>query len=285
MAIQADILRAHEFAPITQDYTQRDTILYALGLGLGADPLDEGDLDYLLETRGRVLPTFAVTLASPGMWIRDPRFGVDFTKLVHMGQEAVFHRPLPLNAKVTATPRIAGLYDRGPGRGAALVVERQVADPDQPADPFTTIRQTLLLRGDGGFGGPLLPAGDMPPPPGRDPDQGMTVAISPRAALIYRLVADLNPLHADPAFARAAGFDRPILHGLASYGIAGRALMRVTGAGLAALSCRFAGIVMPGDPLRLSLWREGLDVHFQAHVGDRLVLDRGLARLEENHAG
>lgn len=285
MAIQAHTLLHHRFDPITQTYASRDAILYALGIGLGADPMDEGDLDYLLETRGQVLAPFAVTLASPGMWIRDPRFGVDFTRLVHAEQEALFHRPLPPSGTVTARPRVVGLYDRGAGKGAVLVVEREIADPDSPTAPFATIRQTLLLRGDGGFGGSPPPAVAVTAPPDRRADHRLAVPVSPRAALIYRLVADLNPLHADPAFARKAGFERPILHGLASYGMAGRAVMRATGRGLASLSCRFSGIVVPGDTMTLSLWREGESVHFQAHVGDRLVLDRGFARLEDNHAG
>lgn len=285
MAIQADTLLHHRFDTITQTYAPRDTILYALGIGLGADPLDEGDLDYLLEARARVLPSFAVTLASPGMWIRDPAFGVDFARLVHVEQEALFHCPLPPSGTVTARPRVAGLYDRGAGKGAVLVVEREIVDPDNPGSPYATIRQTLLLRGDGGFGGSPPPAVAVAAPPDRLADHQLAVPISPRAALIYRLVADLNPLHADPAFARKAGFERPILHGLASYGMAGRAVMRATGHGLASLSCRFAGIVMPGDIMTLSLWREGKDAYFQAHVGDRLVLDRGFARLEDNHAG
>ena len=203
MAIQAETLLAHRFPELRQSYSERDAILYALGVGLGADPLDERDLDYLIETRLKVLPSFAATLASPGMWIRDPQFGADFKKLVVSSQEAEFHAPLPPAADVKATPRVASLYDRGEGKGALLTVEREVRDAADDTR-YATVRQTLLLRGDGGFGGMPAPRVEVAPVPDRAPDAKEVVTISPRAALIYRLSGDLNPLHADPAFAKAA---------------------------------------------------------------------------------
>lgn len=281
MAIDPERLLNHAFPEIRQSYTHRDVILYALGLGLGADPLDESDLDYLLEARLKVLPTMAVTLATPGMWIRDPAFGVDFVKLVHSEQETLFHAPLPTAATVTATPHVASLHDRGEGKGAVLVVERKVCDADTGTH-YSTIRQTLLLRGDGGFGGETPPPPSNPSAPDRTPDYRMSVPISPRAALIYRLSGDWNPLHADPAIAAAAGFKRPILQGLASFGIAGRALMRATGKTLASLSCRFSGIIMPGDTIDFSIWEHEGSMIFTADAGDRRVLDRGLAIMEDN---
>lgn len=275
-------LVGHRFAELRQHYDARDAILYALGLGLGSDPLDETDLDFLLETRLKILPTFAVTLASPGMWIRDPRFGVDFGRLVHSEQDAIFHNGLAPAGDVRATPQVALLADRGADKGAVVVIERLILDGDDRK--LATIRQTLLLRGDGGFGG-NAPA---PPPPhiipDREPDYSLAIPVSPRAALIYRLSGDWNPLHADPAVARAAGFDRPILHGLATYGITGHAIMRATGRSLKRLACRFAGVVLPGDTLTLALWADGDLVLFEAHVAERRVLDRGLAELETAHA-
>jgi acyl dehydratase len=277
MPINAQALIDHRFEPINQSYTARDTILYALGLGLGSDPLDDDDLDYLLEPRGKVLPSFAATLGSPGMWIRDPRFGVDFERLVHAEQWMTFASALPAEGHVAATPRIAGLFDRGEGRGAVLVVERDILDAKKGGH-IATARQTLLLRGDGGFGG------EPPPTPiaeggGDTVDCEVNVQVSRRAALIYQLSGDWNPLHSDPVFAARAGFARPILHGLASYGIAGRAAMRAFGADLAVLSCRFAGVVYPGDLLRFRFRRRGDSVSFVAGVDERIVLDRGLATL------
>lgn len=275
MAIRPDLLRAHQFPETRQTYTKRDAILYALGVGLGADP---ADLPFLLEDRLAVLPTFAVTLGSPGLWIRAPQFGVDFARLVHSEQAAVFHESLAPEGEVVARARVASVADRGPGKGAVVVVERDVADASD-ARPLCTIRQTLLLRGDGGFGGEP-PKRQEPVVPDREPDRLASVSVDPRAALIYRLSGDWNPLHADPEAARRAGFERPILHGLASYAIAGVAVGRALGrspAALAALDCRFAGIVHPGDRLDFRIWREGRGAAFQAFVGERKALDQGFA--------
>lgn len=276
MTVDTVRLQSHRFSEIAQSYDPRDAILYALGLGLGEDPLDEDDLGYLLETRLDVLPSFAVTLASPGMWIRDPAFGVDFAKLVHSEQDAIFHRPLPPGTSVMATPRIAGLYDRGSGKGAVLIVERSIREAGS-GQPYATVRQTLLLRGDGGFGGPPPPMLETTSPPNRPADLSMSVPVSPRAALIYRLSGDWNPLHSDPQAAAKAGFDRPILHGLASYGIAARAMQRMIGAVPTRVACRFSGIVFPGDTLDFKAWRQSDDLYaFEAFIGDRRVLDRGV---------
>lgn len=274
MTLNPAALLDYRFAAIEQSYTARDAILYALGIGLGTDPLDRDDLDYLLESRLKLLPTFAATLSSPGMWIRDPALGVDFARLVHVEQDVTFHRALPTSATVSATPRIASLTDRGPGKGAVVVVEREIVADDLL---LATVRQSLLLRGDGGFGGPPADRAVNLTVPQRPADHRLEVPISPRAALIYRLSGDWNPLHADPDYARSAGFERPILHGLASYGIAGRAIMRATGRTLKRLACRFAGIIVPGDRLDLSLWQESDRILFEASVGERRVLDRGLA--------
>ncbi len=268
---------AHDFGIQQQTYAPRDAILYALGLGLGRDPLDLAELRFLDERALAVLPSFGVTLCSPGMWIRAPELGVDFTKLVHSAQSAEFLLPLPPQASVTGTARVASLTDRGEGRGALLVLERTIADAESGA-VYCRLEQTLLLRADGGFGGPaaLLPVADAPE---GDPDFVEQLGISPRAALIYRLSGDWNPLHLDPAFARGAGFDRPILHGLASYGMAGVAISRALArdpASISRLECRFSGVVFPGDQLEFRIWRDGPNAaRFHAFVGLRKVLDGG----------
>jgi acyl dehydratase len=278
MVIRADLLLAHEFPEARQSYTKRDAILYALGVGLGADPTDPDDLPFLLEDRLKVLPTFAVTLGSPGMWIRAPDFGVDFPKLVHYEQHSAFHAPIPQEAEVVSRARVATVSDRGPGKGAVVVFERKISGASEGA-LYCTLRQTLLLRGDGGFGGE--PPEKLPSIiPDREPDTFTTFAVDPRAALIYRLAGDWNPLHADPDAAKRAGFDRPILHGLASYAIAGIAVARALGASpaaLSALACRFTGIVLPGDVLSFRIWRDASAATFQAFVGERKALDQGFA--------
>lgn len=276
-AIQPAAIRDYDFGVRTQSYAERDAILYALGVGLGHDPCDAADLAFLDERALRVLPTYGVTLCSPGMWIREPALGVDFARLVHSAQAAEFFEPLPPRATVRGTANVLSLTDRGEGRGAVLVLEREIANADTDA-VHCRLRQTLLLRGDGGFGGPeavreakFAPAGP--------PDAVAHHAVSPRAALIYRLSGDWNPLHLDPQFAGEAGFPRPILHGLASYAIAGVAVSRALGrdpGAVAALACKFSGVVLPGDAITFEIWNDGAaSARFRALVGDRKVLDEG----------
>lgn len=273
MPIQPDALLAHDFGVMRHRYEPRDAIVYALGIGLGNDP---ADLAYVFETGLEVFPTYAVTLASPGMWIRDARFGVDFARLVHAGQQAWFHALLPPAGEISATARVISLTDRGEGKGAILTLERKILDSTET--PLCTVHQTLLLRGDGGFGGAPAPrAASLVP--GRAPDLIVSRATSPRAALLYRLSGDWNPLHVDPAAATAAGFPRPILHGLATYGTVCAALCRALGvapATLAHYGCRFTGVVYPGDTLEIAIWKTSEGAAFQASVDGRPALDQGI---------
>jgi len=276
MSIQPDRLVGYRLPEIAQTYTPRDAILYALGVGLGHDPCALEDLKFLLEDGLEVLPTFAVTLASPGMWIRAPEFGVDFDRLVHAEQAAWFHARLPSEADVVGSAQVVSLTDRGPGRGAVLALEREIRDA-RTGRAYCTLRQTLLLRGDGGFGGPATPSTPSIVPE-RPPDLRRRAAVDPRAALIYRLSGDRNPLHADPDFAKRAGFERPILHGLASYALAGVTVARVCGFSptrITALRARFSGVVFPGDVIDFRVWRDKDEATFQAFAGDRKALDQG----------
>ncbi len=263
-------------------YESRDAILYALGVGLPFVSGDTEDLSFLLEDRLRVLPTYAVTLASPGMWVKAPELGIDWTKLLHVEQSARFAVPLPPQAKVVGRARIKSLHDRGAVKGAVCVVERQICDAAD-GTLYCTIEQTLLLRGNGGFGGEEPPDARKPEPFARAPDLEETVAVSERSALIYRLSGDINPLHADYDVAHRAGFDKPILHGLASYGLAGALILLRFCDGrperMQALRVRFAGVVFPGDAIRFRCWKTASGVSFDAYVGDRKVLDQGMAEI------
>lgn len=275
--IQPAAILTHDFGQPSQSYAGRDAILYALGLGMGEDAIDRAQLRFLDERALSVLPTFAVTLCSPGMWIREPALGVDFGKLVHSAQWAEFPNALPASGTVKGTARVVSLSDRGEGRGAVLVLERTIAD-EAEGHLFCRLRQTLLLRGDGGFGGEPAPR-DERFAPDREPDAVHRLQTSPRAALIYRLSGDWNPLHLDPDVAAAAGFPRPILHGLASYGMAGIGVSRaleMDPAGISVLSCRFSGVVLPGDEIEFRVWRDADgSARFDAMVGERKVLDDG----------
>jgi acyl dehydratase len=294
MPLDYHALKSAPIAEVEHRYDARDTILYALGVGLGADPLDEGQLRFVLERDLVALPTFATVLGYPFMWFDEPRFGVDGARLVHAGHALRMHAPLPPAGTVFGRTRAAVVADKGAARGALLVLERSLSvGRDEP--PVATQTMTLMARGDGGFseregngprGGDPFSAPRAVVPEG-PPDAVVELATLPQSALIYRLVADPNPLHADPAFARAAGFPRPILHGLCAYGMAGHAILRtylgMEPSRLRALALRFAAPTYPGDALRFELWRDGAAVRFRATVPARdglVVLDDGEAGID-----
>lgn len=270
-------IRAYDFGSPEQAHRRRDSILYALGVGLGSDPCDTDDLRFLDERSLAVLPTFAITLCSPGQWIREPALGVDFTRLVHFAQSARFLAPLAPEGAVRGTAQIVSLTDRGEGRGALLVLERGIFEA-KTGQEYCRLQQTLLLRSDGGFGGEPAPR-EARFAPEVTASSTYRYQTSPRAALIYRLSGDWNPLHLDPEIAREAGFPRPILHGLASYAIAGVAVSRACGrdpVGVTHLACKFSGTVLPGDELLFEVWDDVADAtRFRAKVGERIVLDDG----------
>ena len=283
MGFDPDRLLGWPFGEQQQSYTQRDAILYALGVGLPFSQGDSDDLDFLVEDRLRVLPSFSVVLASPGMWPKAPELEIDWVKRLHMAHAVTFHAPLPANGEVTSRARVTALYDRGAEKGSVCLLERDITDAGD-GTRYATIVQTVALRGNGGFGGDPMPKTPRPEMPDRAPDHAERITHSERAAYIYRLSGDYNPLHADFDVARKAGFDRPILHGLASYGTACAVILRAFGDGdparMTSLNLRFAGVVFPGDTLDFSCWQEARRVLFEARVGDRVVLDQGVAIFE-----
>ncbi len=275
-------LQSWDFDEKIQSYEARDAIIYALGVGMPITRGESRDLDFLLEDRPSVLPSFAVTLATPGMWPKIPELSIDWVKVLHMAHAAQFHRPLPAAVTVVSRAKIVALYDRGPEKGSVCILTREVRGADD-GTLYCTIDQTVAMRGNGGFGGEPLPKQERPTMPSRSADHVESVETSPRAALIYRLSGDYNPLHADYAVARKAGYDRPILHGLASYGTACAVVLRAFCDGdperLKSLNLRFAGVVMPGDRLDFSCWKEDDLVLFEVKVGDRTVIDQGVAKI------
>lgn len=277
-----DKLLAFEFPEFEHTYTERDTMLYALGAGAGSDPLDPLELRLSYEKDLVAIPSMAVTLAYPGFWYRDLEPGLDFLRTVHGSERFVIHDTLPVAATVVAKPKIVAIHDKGPGRGSLVVSEREIVE--QPTGRrLATVTQTAFCRGDGGLGGPLVPAPVPFAVPERPADDLMLLATLPQAAMIYRLSGDYNPLHVDPEFARAAGFDRPILHGLSTYGHICRALMRLGDPDtnrIVSMDCRFTGPVFPGDTLSLETWRDARQVAFRAHVGERRVIDNGQCIFE-----
>ena len=292
MAIDYDTIRNWPFEEVRQSYTWKDSALYALGVGYGYDPLDERQLRFVYEEQMRAAPTMPVVLATPGFWVKDPGTGVDWVKVLHGEQSLVIHKPLPVEGTVTSRNRVSAIVDKGAGKGAILVNQRTLTDA-ATGEALATIESLTFARGDGGFsarpgngppGGDAAPA-PKPATPQREPDLVCDLPTLPQAALVYRLCADLNPLHADPKIATAAGFKAPILHGLASYGVAAHAILRTCcdydpGA-LRSIGLRFSGPVFPGETLRTEMWRDGRSVQFRARVlaRDAVVLSHGLAEL------
>lgn len=284
MAINYDKLMAWPFEDVRHRYTQRDTMLYALGLGLGADPMDEVELRYVYEKSLVALPTLPVVLGYPGMWLKDPATGIDAVRLVHGEQSLVIHRHPAPAGEVIGRTRVTGIVDKGAGKGALLYTERTVTDAAS-GELLFTLGSTTFCRADGGFGGPSGPVKPVHELPTRAPDASVDRKTPAGLALIYRLSGDYNPLHAEPAVAKAAGFERPILHGLASYGIGGWALTQAAAGGepsrIASIETRFSSPVYPGETIRTELWIDGKAVSFRARVVERdvVVLNNGRAVL------
>jgi acyl dehydratase len=268
--IAYDALKAHRFAPVVQSYTARDARLYALGLNIGRDPTDPAALRFAADDPPEVVATMPMALARLGPWMRDPAIGIDYTRVV-VGEVALrLHAPLAPDATVRGEHRILRVTDKGAGRGALVTVGRMLHDA-RSGQLLAEFEQVSFCRGDGGFAadGRHDPAEPAPPwePGTRPPDAVALLPTAPQQALVYRLSGDMNPLHADPEVARRAGFDRPILHGLATMGMAGHALSRLGrgggGMALRGLGGRLAAPVYPGETLRLEVWRQGGAVLFR----------------------
>jgi acyl dehydratase len=289
MAIDYQHLKAYPVPEIEQVYGARDVILYALGVGLGFDPMDERQLRFVYEEDLMVMPTMAAVLGYPGFWLSRPDTGVDATRVVHGEQGLVLNRPLPAEGAVVGTTRVVEIVDKGPGKAALIHQERRVVD-QASGELLATLTMTTFCRGQGGFGGPSEPAHQPRPRPHaipeRPPDFVCDLPTLPQAALLYRLNGDYNPLHIAPEVAQAAGFPRPILHGLCTYGVACHALLRSVcdyqPARLRRLDVRFSAPAFPGETIRTEIWREADgSFAFRAKAMEReaVVLNNGRADI------
>lgn len=283
MAINYQELLAVDIPAVEQTHTIRDTMLYALGLGLGHDALNEAELAFVYEKNLQALPTMACVLGSPGPWHRKMDTGIDGLKVVHGEQSFQLHRPLAPAGTLRGKTRVVDIVDKGAGKGAVLYTERTVTDAAS-GELMASLWQTTFCRGDGGFGGPVRPSPPTHAIPQRAPDIVCDLPTRPETALIYRLSGDYNPLHSDPAVAKAAGFPRPILHGLATFGVAGHAILKsVCGYDakrLKGMSGRFSAPVFPGETIRVEIWRDGDVVSYRARVKDRDVVAISNGRAE-----
>ncbi|MGA7758396.1 MAG: MaoC/PaaZ C-terminal domain-containing protein [Ilumatobacteraceae bacterium] len=270
--------------PVEASWTSKDALLYAVGIGAG-----ENELAFTTENTSGVdqlvFPTFPVVIGwGRGSAMRD--IGTFNPALLVHGQQAVtLRRPIPVEGTVTITSELVGMYDKG--KAAVIVTETEAV---MDGEPLYTNTSSAFIRGEGGWGGDRGPSGPKNVPPERDPDQSVTYQTSRDQAFVYRLSGDRNPLHTDPAFAAIGGFDRPILHGLCSYGFTGRALLHAVCGGDPArfqhIEARFAAPVLPGDSLTINMWSgDSGETLFATSAVDpsdpsteRVVIDQGLLR-------
>jgi acyl dehydratase len=283
MALNYERIMAYRPADIAVNYGARDCILYALGIGIGMDPLDPGALRFVYERADlQAFPTMAVVLGWPGR-MTDPAFGVDERLVVAGDIKVVLHRPLSSQGRLTSRPRIREVVDKGPGKAAIILNTRDLTGSDGTL--VATVDSSTFARNHGGFGGKVTETPEPPAVPQSAPEEVCDLPTPPNLALLYRLNGDENPLHADPQRAKVAGFDRPILHGAASFGVAAHAILRTVAdfrpERLAAIEARFSRPVFPGDTIRTEMWRQGERVLFQCRVvgRDDIVLSNGLALL------
>ncbi len=283
MPIDYAKLKNREFADIEATYGVKDTMLYALGLGLGQDPMDPKQLRHVYEEDLVTLPTMGVVLATPGFWVKEPDTGVDWPKVLHGEQGLTIHKPLPPKGRVVSKFRIDEIIDKGAGKGALMYTTRELRDAGS-GELLCSLTSTSFLRGDGGFGGPSGPTRQPHPVPEGTPDAFFDWPVGRHAALLYRLNGDYNPVHADPKAAAKGGFAQPILHGLCSYGVAGWAVTNLLCDGdasrLRRFDLRFTTPVYPGETLRTEVWKQGTGVAaFRVRVPARdvIVLNNGRA--------
>ena len=281
--LNVEQLLAFDIPETRDEYDPREVILYALGVGAGLDP-QVNETAFVFERDLQVLPTMALVLGTPGFWPMDPRTGLDFLDILHAEQRLKLHRSLEPAGTLVGNTRITHLADKGSGRPALIRAEKQVRTLSGVL--VAEAEETWLVQGAGGFGGERdLPGDPLPPAPDRDPDYEVILPTSPAQAAIYRLSGDRNPLHIDPASAQSAGFDRPILHGLSTMGLVGRALIHACCGGIAGnlreIAARFTAPIYPGDTIRTLVWQDGETVHFRAFSVERgqCVIDNGLAEV------
>ena len=285
-----DILN-QKTAPRTFTYGDKDVMLYALGVGMGRDPMNETELPFVYEKSLKVIPTAATVLASnakasgpaPEMPADHRQSQINFLMVVHGEQKVELHKPLPTYGTFTAEGRTVGAFDKGEGKGAVIVNE--TIWKDEKGEKVATLTGSTFARGDGGFGGPSEGAPEPHAVPTRSPDISVDFATLPDQALLYRLNGDRNPLHSDPDVAKRAGFDRPILHGLCTYGITCRAVLEaITDFDpdqIYSHQARFSAPVFPGDTITVDLWKDGKNISFEARVKARnvTVIKNGLTVL------
>jgi acyl dehydratase len=266
--------------PRTFSYSDNQVMLYALGIGFGDDPLNEAELPFVYEKNLRVVPSAATVLAA-GAGMPTPSkmpeghrpSTMNYALMLHGEQKTILHKPLPTNGTFTSQNKTIGAFDKGAGKGAVIVNENTWHD--EKGELAVTLLSSGFYRGDGGFGGPTEGAPVPHTVPTRAPDKTVKYTTRPGQALLYRLSGDRNPLHSDPAVAKAAGFQVPILHGLCAYGITCRAVLEhmidFDADSIYSHQVRFTSPVMPGETITVDLWRDGKEISFETRIESRGV--------------
>lgn len=256
-------------------WTDREVMLYAYGIGMGADPMDEKELSFVNEgyftpRELKVVPTYASVAAwgaSAGP------IDINRVMVVDGERDITFHKPLPVAANITADSSILGVFDKGKDKGAVIL--RKTVLKNEKGEDLATLVASQFARGDGGFGGPSEGQPEPHPIPKRAPDMSVDISTRPDQALIYRLCGDRNPLHSDPEFAKKAGFDRPILHGMCTYGLSCRAVLQTYAdydpRAFKQHAVRFSAPVFPGETVSFDLWKDGSVISLEGRVKSRNV--------------
>ena len=292
MAIFYPDILDQKTAPRTFSYDDKDVMLYALGVGMARDQMNETELAFVYEKNLKVIPTAATVLASgmrgaagpaPEMPAGHRPSQINFLMVVHGEQKVELHKPLRASGTYTAQGRTVGAYDKGAGKGAVIINE--TVWTDEKGEKVATLTSSTFARGDGGFGGPSEGAPEPHVVPTRAPDISVDFDTRDDQALLYRLNGDRNPLHSDPEVAKKAGFDKPILHGLCTYGITCRAILQEVvnfdPDQIYSHQARFSAPVIPGDTITVDIWKDGKNISFEARVKARnaTVIKNGLTVL------
>ena len=275
MAINYDELMAMTSIGQPYAWTDREVMLYAYGIGMGADPMDEKELSFVNEACYtdrplKVVPTFA-SVAAWGAGPGDMK--LNRLLVVDGERDITFHRPMPIEAKITADSSVIDAFDKGKDKGA--VIRHKTILRDEKGEALATLVASRFARGDGGFGGPTEGQPEPHKVPTRAPDQTVDISTRPDQALVYRLCGDRNALHSDPEFAKRAGFPRPILHGMCTYGLTCRGVLQTYAdydpAAFRQHGVRFSSPVFPGETVTMDLWKDGDVISFDARVKARNV--------------
>ncbi|TDO02867.1 MaoC/PaaZ C-terminal domain-containing protein [Halomonas ventosae] len=280
-------LMTRKFKKVVHEYSLKDTILYSLGVGVGFDPRDSSQLKFVYEDGLRPMPSMAVVLAHPGFWAKEPDTGIDWVKLLHVGQEFELHESLPEAGKVYSVTRVVDVLDKGADKGAIIISERVVKDFETNSK-ICTVRTTSFARGNGGFSeGGKVGSKIKSVIPDRECDIESELDTFPNSALIYRLSGDLNPLHASPEVAKSAGFDGPILHGLCTFGVSCHAILRSAldydDKAVKKMGASFTSPVYPGDTVVTKIWEVSYGYSFQCFSKDSgaKIIDNGFVVVRE----